>query len=353
MEMAVGQVSVPGTSIQYSAGPLVTVITPFFNSAGTLERCIRSVLSQSFSDFEYLLCDNSSDDGSDEICRRYAAKDARIRFLRFDEHVSQSANYNRALRQISPMTHYCKIVQADDHMLQGGLAALVAVARKWPTAGLISAVREIDGDPDPADPRPIAEFIDGREIARRTLLGGPYLFGSPTTVMYRADLVRSRPQFYPEDAFFDDNDAALALLSVSDFAFSQHVATNTTRDPQSTLGRVITFDISLLYRYLAIRSTGADFFSQTQLPVIREQLTREYHATLLRALLCRKDRREYLHFHRRVLVPAKQWPTAAEFSRTLAGIAAKRIARLAARMCPIRSLADQRIARRSWQRSVE
>lgn len=351
--MAAGQVNVPRTSIQYNAGPLVTVITPFYNSADTLERCIRSVLSQSFSDFEYVLCDNCSSDGSDEICRRYAAMDTRVRFMRFDELVPQSANYNRALRQISPATHYCKIVQADDYMLPGGLTALVAVARKWPTAGLISAVREIDGNPYPADPRPIAEFFDGREIARRTLLGGPHLFGSPTTVMYRADLVRSRPQFYPEDAFFDDNDAALAVLGVSDFAFSQQVATHTTREPKSTLGRVITFDISLLYRFLAIHRTGADFFSQTQLPVIREQLTREYHATLLRALLCRKDRREYLHFHRRVLVPAKLWPTAADFSRALTGIAAKRFARLAARMCPIRSHADQRNVGSSWQRSVE
>ena len=63
-----------------SAGPspLVSVLTPFYNTAPYLAECIESVLAQTRGDFEYLLVDNCSTDGSDDIAAGYAARDPRI-----------------------------------------------------------------------------------------------------------------------------------------------------------------------------------------------------------------------------------------------------------------------------------
>ena len=47
----------------------VSVVTPFYNSAETLRRCIDSVLAQSHRNFQYILSDNASDVGSGEISR--------------------------------------------------------------------------------------------------------------------------------------------------------------------------------------------------------------------------------------------------------------------------------------------
>jgi cellulose synthase/poly-beta-1,6-N-acetylglucosamine synthase-like glycosyltransferase len=74
-----------------SQSSLVSVVTPFHNTVGYLEQCIKSVLSQSHGAFEYLLCDNCSTDGSTEIAERYAARDSRIRFMRFEELLPQVA----------------------------------------------------------------------------------------------------------------------------------------------------------------------------------------------------------------------------------------------------------------------
>ena len=60
---------------------LVSVVTPFYNTAAYLEECIESVLAQTYRDFEYLLVNNKSTDGSREIAARYAAKDPRLRLL--------------------------------------------------------------------------------------------------------------------------------------------------------------------------------------------------------------------------------------------------------------------------------
>ena len=59
--------------------PEISVIVPVYNTAQYLPRCIESILSQSFTDFELLLIDDGSIDGSGALCDGYAAKDSRIR----------------------------------------------------------------------------------------------------------------------------------------------------------------------------------------------------------------------------------------------------------------------------------
>jgi len=59
--------------------PKISVIVPVYNAEKSLPRCIDSILSQTFSDFELLLIDDGSTDGSGRICDEYADKDGRIR----------------------------------------------------------------------------------------------------------------------------------------------------------------------------------------------------------------------------------------------------------------------------------
>ena len=69
--------------------PFVSVVTPFYNTAEYLAECIESVLRQDHANFEYLLADNCSTDGSLEIAERYAAQDARIRVIHGRETVTE------------------------------------------------------------------------------------------------------------------------------------------------------------------------------------------------------------------------------------------------------------------------
>jgi len=61
--------------------PIVSVVLPFFNAEKTLERSIRSILNQTFCDFELLLVNNNSTDESNNIAWLLAAEDARIQLL--------------------------------------------------------------------------------------------------------------------------------------------------------------------------------------------------------------------------------------------------------------------------------
>ncbi len=59
--------------------PLISIIVPIYNSEKTLNRCVDSILQQTFTDWELLLIDDGSKDSSGDICDEYARKDPRIK----------------------------------------------------------------------------------------------------------------------------------------------------------------------------------------------------------------------------------------------------------------------------------
>lgn len=61
--------------------PLISIIVPVYNAEKTLERCVDSVLQQSFTSYEAILVDDGSEDNSGAICDRYASADLRIRVV--------------------------------------------------------------------------------------------------------------------------------------------------------------------------------------------------------------------------------------------------------------------------------
>lgn len=73
--------------------PKISVIVPIYNAEKHLNRCVSSILSQTFVDLELLLIDDGSRDNSKKICDEYAEKDSRVRvFHKLNEGVSSARN---------------------------------------------------------------------------------------------------------------------------------------------------------------------------------------------------------------------------------------------------------------------
>jgi glycosyltransferase involved in cell wall biosynthesis len=72
--------------------PLVSIGLFVYNGDRFLEAALDSILDQTFRDFELIISDNCSTDRSDEICRRYAARDPRIRYYRNDRNMGAGWN---------------------------------------------------------------------------------------------------------------------------------------------------------------------------------------------------------------------------------------------------------------------
>jgi glycosyltransferase involved in cell wall biosynthesis len=75
--------------------PLVSIGLPVYNGEEYLAQTIESLLTQTFTDFELIISDNASTDGTEQICRRYAANDPRIRYSRNERNIGAGGNYNR------------------------------------------------------------------------------------------------------------------------------------------------------------------------------------------------------------------------------------------------------------------
>lgn len=119
-------------------GRLVSIITPFFNAEPFLAEAIDSVLAQTLDNWELLLIDDGSRDGSARIAQEYAASDpARIRYLAHAGHqnLGQGASRNLGLAQASG--RYVTFLDADDVFLPSKLEIQAGILARNPDVDLV------------------------------------------------------------------------------------------------------------------------------------------------------------------------------------------------------------------------
>lgn len=90
---------------------MISIIVPVYNRKNTLERCVASILNQSYTDFELLLIDDGSTDGSAKLCDQLTRRDSRIKVLH-QKTSGPSAARNRGLK--SAKGEYVTFVDSDD-----------------------------------------------------------------------------------------------------------------------------------------------------------------------------------------------------------------------------------------------
>lgn len=119
----------------------VSVIVPVFNAEETLSRCLDSILSQSFTDFELLLVDDGSVDGSLALCELYSKKDPRIIvYHKTNEGVSFTRNYGLDKAK----GKYVCFADSDDYVSSEWLLQLVSTIEAHPNSFVLSNVMIIE-----------------------------------------------------------------------------------------------------------------------------------------------------------------------------------------------------------------
>ena len=77
----------------------ITIGMPLYNERKYIEKTLESVFNQTYQNFELVISDNHSDDGTDEICQKYAERDKRVRFFRQKENIGALENFKFVLDQ--------------------------------------------------------------------------------------------------------------------------------------------------------------------------------------------------------------------------------------------------------------
>lgn len=105
----------------------LSIIVPVFNVKPYLRRCLDSILNQSFSDFEVIIVDDGSNDGSGEIIDEYAKRDQRIRVIHKENGGLMSA-WTKGVRE--SVGDYIGFVDSDDYILPEMYERLVTHANE-------------------------------------------------------------------------------------------------------------------------------------------------------------------------------------------------------------------------------
>ncbi|MBA3884873.1 MAG: glycosyltransferase family 2 protein [Acidobacteria bacterium] len=188
-----------------SQRPAVSVIVPTFNRADVLSRAIDSVLGQSFSDFELLVVDDGSTDGTASVVARY--QDRRVRYLPQPRNAGVSAARNRGLREAR--ADLVAFLDSDDEWLPEKLAQQVELFERLPDeVGLVYTGVECilpDG-------RRRMDMPKERGDVYRQMLGRNVVHGGGSNVMMRRNVVATA-------GFFDEG-----LRAIEDYEYWLRVA---------------------------------------------------------------------------------------------------------------------------------
>jgi glycosyltransferase involved in cell wall biosynthesis len=119
--------------------PRVSVIMIFFNGEKFMDEAIASVMGQSMTDFELLLCDDGSTDGSTAIAQEWVARDpGRVRYLEHEGHVNRGMSATRNLGIGAARATFIAFIDADDVWRPEKLSEQAAIMEAYPELGMLA-----------------------------------------------------------------------------------------------------------------------------------------------------------------------------------------------------------------------
>lgn len=264
--------------------PFVSIVTPVYNGEAYLRECIESVLAQTYSNWEYLILNNCSTDGTLKIAEEHSRRDRRIRIQSNDSLLPIIANHNRAFGLISPESKYCKVVSADDWVYPECLARMVALAEANPSVGLVGSY-QLSGGGNKWYLRTyglpyFSTVISGREISRAHLLGTLDVLGDPTSSLYRADLIRRTDSFYPNSTAEADLSACYVCLKDADFGFVHQVLSFERLHPEQMTNTSRSLEAYFTSKLGDLRVYGPIFLEPAEQEKRINELIGQYYARL-------------------------------------------------------------------------
>lgn len=120
--------------------PSITVITVVRNASNTIERCIKSVLSQNIKDIEYIVIDGASTDGTLDIVNKYSASISKI-ISEPDRGIYDAMN--KGIRQASGK--WIHLLNADDHYVDNTVLSRAVSQLVKDKTNYLTLLRELDG----------------------------------------------------------------------------------------------------------------------------------------------------------------------------------------------------------------
>ncbi len=259
--------------------PKVSILIPVYNRKKYIAECIQSALEQTFSDFEIVIVDNASDDGTWEICQKYIARDGRIRIFRNETNIGPVRNWVRCAQEARGK--YSKILFSDD-LLEPDCVMRMIEALENPDVGLVFCAVRVG---ESKEKSVIAYSVKDRYLFNRreylSLLISMRAPVSPGAIMLRTkDLIVNLHINFPTatpcqfDRHGSGSDVMISLLTASSYPcvrcisvplvfFRAHPGSFTASDANYEITNSLTSAMSFYLRYNERWCTWINYLAYT------------------------------------------------------------------------------------------
>ncbi len=232
--------------------PSISIVVPAHNAEQFLGKTLESIRAQSLQDWECIIVNDGSSDGTGEIARRHAEMDGRFRTLRQPQRGASAAR-NHGFTEVHPASHYVAFMDSDDLWLRDTLAILRDELERHPESpGAHGLAELIDEQDQPHEPGRFPEFgrcrlgCKGHRIVEwpvtepttfATLLISNRVFPQGLILMRSAQFARTGG-FDESVRLVEDWDMLLRLSRLGDIRFVDRVILHYRRH----LGNISTLD---------------------------------------------------------------------------------------------------------------
>lgn len=257
---------------------LISVIVPVYNAEKYLDRCIRSIVNQTYQNLEIILIDDGSSDYSSAICDQWAEKDERIRvFHQVNRGISAARNSGISVSG----GNYILMVDSDDYLSVSMIAFMYSSMRKENAdLAVCDFYRGKDEEYEFVyDEKKANEMIDGKEAMERIYLDEhkTLQYVVPWGKLYKKSLFDQVR--YPEGRIFEDIYVTHQLLSrCRKIVVIPQILTYYYANPSSIMNS--RFHVKKL-DYLPALKNRIDFFKSHDLQELREAAYEEYLHALI------------------------------------------------------------------------
>ncbi|MES2120708.1 MAG: glycosyltransferase family A protein [Pseudomonadota bacterium] len=206
-----------------SEKPKVSVVMPVHNAMPYLDIAVESILKQTYRDFEFVILDDASTDGSRERLREWAGRDPRIRLLEEERNLGPAISSERVAR--AARAPVVARMDADDVSYPQRLEEQLAVLKSFPNTGVVGGLFDIIDS--------AGRKIRGGEAWRLTQSQSVPPFGNGP-LMYRREIFEQVGGYRSECVFWEDHDLIIRMAAVTTVMIVPHAMYQVRQSPVST-----------------------------------------------------------------------------------------------------------------------
>lgn len=191
---------------------MISIIIPIFNKASVLERCLKSVQEQTFSDIEVLMINDGSSDDSEIICKRYEKNDRRFRYI-YQDNAGVSEARNKGLCNMQG--NFFTFIDSDDWVEPEYCRKLFEKANNNNSDIVFCGINYwSNGVKQPQTEPALIDVVENRRIEHFLIGHKEYAIGSSCRILFRRSVIGAT-RFDKELHIYEDLIFLLTAISLT------------------------------------------------------------------------------------------------------------------------------------------